>query len=112
MTQKCDERLPNVTLRNVTLETTLLDIAIDKNKHVAEAIQIELHKKSRVPPTNYYHPHQDEKDKKATIIEDQILIITEDGKSYPVFRAYDIALTLKDLGINRNSKLKFKVIRT
>jgi len=93
------------------MDMIILDNSVDKNKHVGEAIQLELYKKSRVPPSGCFYPHQDENDKKVTIIEDQILIITEDGKSHPVFRAYEIALTLRDLGINRRSKLKFKVIR-
>jgi hypothetical protein len=39
------------------------------------------------------------------------LIITEDGKSYPLLHKYEKDKTLKDLGITRYSKLKYKVIR-
>jgi hypothetical protein len=39
------------------------------------------------------------------------LIITEDGKTFPLLKCYDKVISLKDLGITRYSKLKYKVVR-
>jgi hypothetical protein len=39
------------------------------------------------------------------------LIITEDGKSFPLLKCYDKNITLMDLGITRYSELKYKLVR-
>jgi outer membrane lipopolysaccharide assembly protein LptE/RlpB len=39
------------------------------------------------------------------------LIITENGKSFPLLKCYDKNISLKDLGVTRYSKLKYKVVR-